>query len=639
MTTIATDTASLDRIFREICLQWAPPTKLTVSQWADAHRILSPESSAAVGRWETARAEFQRGVMDAVSDPDVEEVVIMSSVQIGKTEIISNVIGDGIDNDPSPMLLVEPTLEIAHAYSKDRLAPMIRDTARLRGKVRDVKSRDSGNTLLHKIFPGGHITLAGANSPASLSSRPVRRVLCDEVDRFPVSAGAEGDPVSLAKNRSVTFWNRKIVLASTPTIKGRSRIESAYEASDKRKYWVPCPHCQTFQILKWCQVRWPSPSGEGKWKAEAHRPEDAVYLCESCGAELTHADKQNMVAKGEWRADAQFKGIAGFWINALYSPWMTVAAIAQQFLAAKAGGPLQLQVFTNTILAETWAEHAAESLDENIFYHRREQYAAQVPAGAAVLTAGVDVQEDRIECEVRGWGRGEESWGIEKKVFFGPTTDPNGGAWQSLDEYLPTTFLHASGIRLPIACTCIDTGFRTKEAYAFIRPRQGRRIFAVKGSKDRGKPIVSRPTKSGVSAVFLFEVGTDTAKTTIHARLRTAEPGPGYLHFPMTYDLDHFEQLTAEKQVTTFRKGYRQVEWVKEPNSRNEALDLTVYNLAALAILNPNLDALAAGLDQHQPGLPPEPPPEAKRPRNTWVNPRSDTSAPPHRGRGRWVRR
>lgn len=569
--------------------------------------------------------------MDAFSDPEVETIVVMSSAQVGKTEIISNIVGYFVDQDPSPMLCLFSTLEIADAYSKDRLAPMIRDTPGLQGKIRDVKTRFSGNTLRHKTFPGGHITLAGANSPSSLASRPVRVVLTDEVDKYPASAGTEGDPVKLAQKRSTTFWNRKHAVMSTPTVKGSSRIEAAYEASDKRRYWVPCPHCKTFQTMKWCQVRWPSPSGEGKWKAESHQPHLAAYLCESCGAELSHADKLNMIVKGEWRAEGEFRGTAGFWINELYSPWVTFGKMAQEFLEAQKGGPLQLQVFTNTSLAETWEQYASEQLDENIFYNRREQYLAQVPMAAAVLTAGVDVQEDRIECEVKAWGQGEESWGIEKKVFLGPTTDPHGGAWKSLDEYLPTTFEHQSGIRLPIACVCIDTGFRTKEAYAFIRPRQGRRIFAVKGSKDRGKPIVSRPKKSGVHEVYLFEVGTDTAKTTIHGRLKLTEPGPGYTHFSMAYDREHFEQLTAEKQVTTFRKGFRQVEWVKEPNRRNEALDLAVYNLAALTILNPNLDALVADLAQHQSGLPPTPPPEPERPAGGWVR--------GGRPRGSWGRR
>jgi phage terminase large subunit GpA-like protein len=221
-----------------------PPPDLKVSDWADQDRKLSPEASAEPGQWITSRAEYQRGIMDAFSDPAVEMVVVMSSAQVGKTEILNNVIGFHVAQDPSPMLVVQPTLDMAQTWSKDRLAPMLRDTPQLQGLVKDPRARDSGNTTLHKIFPGGHITACGANSPSSLASRPVRIVLCDEVDRYPVSAGSEGDPVSLARKRASTFWNRRIGLFSTPTNKGNSRIEAAFEESDKRFYFVPCPHCK-----------------------------------------------------------------------------------------------------------------------------------------------------------------------------------------------------------------------------------------------------------------------------------------------------------------------------------------------------------------------------------------------------------
>jgi len=267
--------------------------------------------------------------MDALGDPTVEAVVIMSSAQIGKTEIINNVVGYHIHLDPAPILLLQPTLEMAEAWSKDRFAPMLRDTRALHGLVRDPRSRDSGNTLLHKRFPAGHITMAGANSPASLASRPIRLVLCDEVDRYPVSAGAEGDPVSLARKRSTTFWNRKLLLTSTPTIKGASRIESAFEQSDQRRYHVGCPHCGEYQVLKWQQVRWNTdPQKEGD---EKHQPATAVYVCETNGCIITDADKPDMLKSGRWIADAPFSGTAGFHINELYSPWVTFAQMVTEF--------------------------------------------------------------------------------------------------------------------------------------------------------------------------------------------------------------------------------------------------------------------------------------------------------------------
>src|SRR5882672_4269896 len=284
-------TGDLKELQRRVAARVAPPPSLTVSQWADAHRRLSSESSAEPGEWHTSRAPYQRGLMDAVADPAIREIWVMKAAQIGWTEILNNVIGFHIDQDPAPILLVQPNLEMAEAWSKDRLAPMIRDTPALRGKIADPRARDTGNTLLHKTFAGGHLTIAGANSPAGLASRPIRIVLFDEVDKFPSSAGAEGDPISLGKKRSTTFWNRKMLAGSTPTIKGSSRVEEGFEASDQRYYFVPCPHCQEFQRLTWPQVRWP----EG-------RPEAAVYVCQHCGAEISEAQKPAMILAGEWRA-------------------------------------------------------------------------------------------------------------------------------------------------------------------------------------------------------------------------------------------------------------------------------------------------------------------------------------------------
>ena len=250
-----------------------PPPKLTVSQWADSYRQLSSESSAEAGRWSTSRAEYQRGMRDAVSDISVETVVLMTGAQIGKTELINNVVGFHIHQDPAPMLVVQPTLEMAQTWSKDRLSPAIRDTPVLTEKIKDPRSRDSGNTTLHKVFSGGHVTACGANSPSSLASRPCRIILCDEVDRYPLSAGSEGDPVGLAKRRSATFWNKKLILVSTPTEKGASRIEQAYEESDKRKYHVACPDCDHRQVLSWANVKW-----------EEGKPSSAEYVCEDCGS-------------------------------------------------------------------------------------------------------------------------------------------------------------------------------------------------------------------------------------------------------------------------------------------------------------------------------------------------------------------
>ena len=561
-----------------------------MSQWADQFRQLSSEASAEPGKWNTDRAPYQRDIMDALADPTVEAVVIMSSAQIGKTEIVNNVVGYHIHLDPAPILLLQPTLEMAEAWSKDRFAPMLRDTRVLHGLVRDPRSRDSGNTLLHKRFPGGHITMAGANSPASLASRPIRLVLCDEVDRYPISAGTEGDPVSLAKKRSTTFWNRKLLLTSTPTIKGASRIESAFEQSDQRRFNVPCPHCAEMQVLKWQQVRWNTdPEKEGD---EKHLPATAVYVCEVNGCIITDADKPGMLNAGRWLAEAPFNGTAGFHINELYSPWVTFAQMVAEFLKAKKL-PETLKTWVNTSLGETW-EEAGETVDADILLQRKESWGAEAPEDVVVVTAGVDVQGDRLEVEIKGWAAGEESWSLDYKQLFG---DPAQSAvWQELDELLLRPVKSKTGLQLNVACTCIDSGgHHTQAVYEYCRLRAVRGIFAIKGMSQAGKPLVGRPSRNNRHKLRFYPLGVDTAKEVIYSRLRISEPGPGYYHFPLERDREYFLQLTGEKQVTRFTKGTPKREWVKL-RSRNEALDCNVYALAALKLLSPDFESLTASM-------------------------------------------
>jgi phage terminase large subunit GpA-like protein len=619
---------SLNRAMQRAAALYAPPPILTVSQWADRYRKLSPEASAEHGQWITSRAEYQRGFMDAINDPAIETVVAMWSAQSGKTEAINNMIGYYIDQDPSPMLIVQPTEQMAEAWSKDRLAPMLRDTPCLRGKVKDPRSRDSGNTLLHKQFPGGHITAIGANAPASLAGRPIRIVFGDEVDRYPASAGEEGDPVSLARVRARNFWNRKFIWTSTPTIRGASRIERLYESSDQRHYHVPCPHCHAMQILMWAQIIWPT-----------NQPELAVYACSGCGAEITDADKPEMLRRGTWVAEKPGGKIAGFHLNGLYSPWVTFAEMATDFVEAKRSRSVeQLKTFINTSLAETWEDESI-TVDDGSLFSRREEYKAIVPEGGLVITAAVDVQDDRLEAEVIAWGIGEESWSIDVRPFRGNPAQPQ--VWRELDAYLQQTFEHESGVQLRIACTMIDSGgHHTKQVYGFCRARQQRRIYACKGVAGPGKPLAGRPSKGNVIGAFLFPVGVDTAKEILYARLKLTEFGPGYCHFPKLeqYDEEYFKQLTAEKQKTKYRNGFPTKFWEKV-RARNEALDLRVYAMAALDALKPNFQQIAAMLEreaekiEHPPQVeaekpkpgPPQNvlPPQVRRPaipRQGWVN-------------------
>jgi len=542
-------------------------------------------------------------MMNAVCEPGVREVVFMTSAQIGKTEIINNICGFFIHQDPAPILLIQPTLELAETWSKDRLTPMLRDTEVLSDLVRDPRSRDSGNTLLYKRFPGGHLTMAGANSPASLASRPVRIVLLDEEDRYPNSAGAEGDPGSLAEKRSTTFWNRLLLTASTPTIAGASKIAARYERSDQRKFFVPCPHCGEKQILLWGNIRF-----ENKDPATAH------YVCEHCGAILTDKDKPRMLAEGEWVATKPFDGIIGFHISELYSPWVKWPELVRAFFKAKRS-PETFKTWVNTSLGETW-EEGGETIEADSLLTRKESWGNEAPEEVVVVTAGVDVQGDRLEIEVKGWGVGEESWSLDYKVFFGDPAQEM--VWQELDAYLLRPVKSKTGVYLNIACACIDSGgHHTQAVYEFCRVRAIRGIFAIKGLSLAAKPLVGRPSRNNRHKLRLYPLGVDTAKEVIYSRLRITEPGPGYYHFPLERDKEYFQQLTAEKQVTRYHKGTARREWVKS-RSRNEVLDCNVYALAALKLLSPDLEQLHAAM-QAMPKPEPEAPAQSKAAPGAWI--------------------
>lgn len=510
--------------------------------------------------------------MDAVNI--YELVVIMTSAQIGKTEMLNNVVGYFMSQDPSPLLVVQPTLEMAETWSKDRLAPMLRDTPLLSGLVADSKARNSGNMILKKNFPGGHITMSGANSPASLASRPIRIVLCDEVDRFSASAGTEGDPVNLAVKRTTTFWNRRVLLVSTPTIKGASRIEAAWEKSDQRRYFVPCPICEYSQILSWSQVKW-----------EKDDPKNAWYECAGCGGKIESIHKSQLIRLGKWQATAEFKGTAGFHLNELYSPWRTFGDVVESFLAAK-DNPEMLKVWVNTSLGETFDEDGGEGLEWQQLAARAEPYQPlSVPRGGLLLTAGVDVQGDRLSVAVWAWGVGEESWLIYWTELYGDPTESK--VWDELDTVLLSSYTHESGTELKITAACIDSGFKPQEVYNFVRRRPGRNLFAVKGMSTPGKPVIGKPSLQEISyrgqtlkkGVKLWPVGSDVAKGIIYSRLRIRS-GAGCVHFPLGIDEEFYQQLTAEKLTTRFIKGFPKREWVKI-RPRNEALDTYVYSYAA----------------------------------------------------------
>jgi phage terminase large subunit GpA-like protein len=591
----------------------APPPTQTVSEWADSERILSPEASAEPGKWNTHRAEYQRGIMDAVGDEAVAEVVIYKAAQTGCTEIINNVLGFHIDRDPCPVLVVQPSIDMAAVWSKDRLSPMLRDTPSLIGKVHEAKSRDSNNTIRQKAFPGGRLAVIGANAPAGLASRPIRLVLADEVDRYPVSAGSEGDPLALARKRQMTFWNRKTVIGSTPTLKNFSTIEREWQGSDQRRYFVPCHACDHRQTLRWENVRWDkAPTGE-------HRADTAHYVCEACGAIWTDADRWEAVQKGRWKATAANTGVAGFHVPGFLSSWLTLQDIVRDFLAAR-HDPQLLQVFVNTVLGEPWEERG-ETVDAAGFMARREIYSADsVPAGVRIITAGIDVQNDRLEVQIIGWGTREESWVLDYEIIYGdPAQD---SIWQDLDEYLLHSYLLEDGRELKVRGACIDTGgHHANQVFNFCKLRRGRSIFATKGGPGP-RPVWPKRSsfqKRARQREFWL-IGVDTAKDAIYGRLKISEPKPGYVHFPVSdiINQNYFDQLTSEQAMTRYREGKPYRVWVLPPKRRNEALDTFVLALAARLALPIRLDVGPPPRpEQHttaQPAPSPYPPPPPAAP-------------------------
>lgn len=645
---------------------FTPPPRLTVSQWADAHRKLSPEASAEPGQWVTNRAEFQRGIMDAVSDPLVDEVVVMKSAQVGWTEIINNIAGYFIDQDPAPLMVMQPTLEMAEGWSTDRLAPMVRDTPRLTAKIADAKSRDSGNKLLQKRFPGGQLVIVGANSPSSLASRPMRVILADEVDRYPASAGVEGDPLTLAYKRTNNFWNRRKLAGSTPTIAGASRIEAKFEESDKRYFHVPCPHCGELQVLKWVQVRWEKAPGG------THKPATAHYVCEHNGCIWDDADRWEAVRTapekgGGWKASAPFTGIAGFHIWEAYSSWVKLADTVTAFLEAKKT-PETHKVWTNTALGETWVEKG-EAPDWQRLYERRSQELrlGEPPEWVARITVGADVQRNRIEASVWGWGEGLRSVLIDHRIFHGDPAEQ--AVWKELDAFLQEDWETPSGRRMRMTRLAIDTGDgqSTTDVYNWAR-KHPREVMAIKGSGNFNASVpVMGPTWVDTTVngrkirrgVQLWTIAVSLFKSETYAWLRLDQPldgqetPPGYITLPQGVDAEWIQQLVAEQLVTVKNKrtGFTRREWQKT-RDRNEAIDCRVYARAAAYALGLDRwskakwaralgraarpEAVPEGPVAQPPSgtaAPAESPPPAAKPRRPKINPLTGKARGSHLGR------
>jgi phage terminase large subunit GpA-like protein len=584
----------------------APPPDHTVSEWADAERVLPATSGARGSRWQTSAVPYLRGIQDALHEPGVAAVALKKCSQVGGSEALHNIVGYHIHHAPCPILFVHPTSLVAEQWSKDRLADMIRSTAALRSVVRDKRgpkgSHESESTLTLKVFQNGFLALGGANSENSFARWSVRLAIGDDVDRWPPVIGEEGDPADLLRNRVESFFDGQVMYVSTPTLKG-GRIDTLYERSDQRRYFVQCLGCARWDYLTW------SDQNHFRVVFDDRDPETARLECPDvdhggCGAHLSEADRRLMIETGEWRATAEPKeaGLVGFHLPAMLSTIgsRTLPGLVAKWLDAREKGKESMRVFINTQLAEGWEDRGART-DATALSRRKEDYGddVDVPAGAVALTCGVDVQDNRFELQVWGWGLGEERWVIDWRSVPGdPKKDETR---QALLDALSRKYRHASGAQLPIHATCIDSGFLTDEVYDFVLAYQAKRIYATKGlAGKQGDPIIVKSSgkrRGSGRPVDLYIVNVDDAKTDVMSSVGLVVPGPGYLHFPAhvdTVDDEYFAQLCSEHRETRYNKSKIATHevWVQD-RERNEALDTAVLNLAAFKRLRPNLRQFA----------------------------------------------
>lgn len=569
---------------------WTPDPLLTVSEWADDNRYLSQKASSEPGRWRTARTPFLREPMDCLSPHNpAERIVLIFPSQIGKTESGNNWIGYVIHHAPGPMLMVQPTEMMVKKTVRQRIDPMIDESPVLKARVAEASSRSGSNNLFMKDFPGGMLLLTGANSASALASMPIRYLFADEVDRWPFDVEGEGDPLGLAEKRTTTFRRRKVLITSTPTIKGASRVEREFKKSDQRRYFVPCPHCGHMQTLRWRDE-------DGTYRLEFDRdengnviPDSVLYICEGCKTGIEERFKTQMLEQGIWQATAPGDGkTIGYHLNGLYSPlgWKSWLEIIVEFLESK-DYPELLKQWTNTVLAETW-EDQGETMNANLLTARLEDgERGSIPEWAAVITGAADLQGDRIEAKLIAYGAGEESALVDYEIFWGdPSTDDE--VWRELDEWRRRDRFHPkTGRAMKPAIFLVDSGSGNHQdaAYDYARPRQVERVFASKGKDYLSRPGLAMESTAKNGHIRLWNIATHAAKDRIFSRLRHAKPGPGYMHLPKWIPEQYLDQMTSEKKVVTKNKrtGAFKVEYVQ--TGRNEAFDLEVYCLAGLFIL------------------------------------------------------
>lgn len=604
------DFADIDAVIARSMSAWRPPPRLSLSAWADRFFVLSAETAAEPGRWRSL--PYQVEILNSITDPGITQVTVKKSARVGYSLCMSAAIAYYMAQDPSSILVVQPTVDDAKNFSKETIAPMLRDVPVLTRLVfRDVEEKgiggrgkkDASSTLQHKAFPGGVLSLIGANSGAGFRRVSRRVVMFDEVDAYPPSAGDEGDQINLGMKRSEAFHNRKIIAGSTPLIDGASRIDELFLAGDQRRYHVPCPHCGTMDFLVFDRnaarghvMRW-----------DDNEPLSAYFECRGKKCRIEHKDKRWMVERGQWIPDNPRANPAHrsyhVWSALSYSPNASWGQIASEFLEAQRGGSEKLKTFVNTTLGETWQERG-EAPEWERLYQRRERYKTRtVPDGAVLLTSGVDVQKDRFVYEVVGWAPNKENWSIDAGTLWGDTADE--ATWLQLDEkLLGAVYPSAAGALHTIAMLAIDSGYNTQMVYNWARGKP--RVMAVKGVAT-ARALVDAPSKVDLTingrklrrGFKIWPVGVDVAKTEIYGQLglslneNNGAAPPGYCHFPEDYGPEFFKQLTAEHLLPSFNRRTRRtkMEWCLLPNRENHHLDTRVYARAAAVVIG--LDRMA----------------------------------------------
>lgn len=589
-----------------------PPENLTVTEWAECKRYLSTEASAEPGLWRTSRTPYLRAIMDAFTDPKVRHIVFVAASQVGKTEVLNNIIGYIIDQNPGSILFVHPTTIDAREFSKLRIAPMIRDSPAVRRRISAPKSRDSGNTILQKTYPGGILTLCGSNEAHALASKPIRYVLGDERDRWAPSAGTEGDPWELAMARQTTFYNAKAVEVSTPTIRGSSNITKSFAKGSMERWKSKCPHCGEYHEIQWKDIRYDHEETVVN-NERTYTVSSVMWICPGCACVSDEATMKKQPAR--WEADnpaAYANGVRSFWLNAFVSPWASWESICLKYLNAL-GDSGKMQVVYNTCFGQLW-EDRGDTQDPDTLMGRREIYQAELPDGVLVLTAGVDTQDDRFEYEILGHGHFGETWAIEKGIIMGRPDDP--ATWSSLDMMVFDRVLRfKDGLGLKVSMSFVDEGGHfTGEVRLFCQQRIQKKVFCIKGFSGPDRPFTCPPKKQKIiiknrylGTVWQYQLGVDSGKQMVMDDLRVQAPGPKYCHFPLRddYSAMYFNGLLSEHLVPEGKTRQRWV-WKKiQGHERNEPLDCRVYALAAFKTLPVDLDAIDRRIKTAQGKRPP----------------------------------